>query len=511
MNLPAAATNLFIMQTQLNIFDCHPLFEDVQMNAIFPDGKTFVDCVPKLPLEEINHQYNEQKDTASFDLQAFVTEYFEMPHVFSGKFKTDTNKTAAQHINSLWDVLTREPDEAAGSLIPLPNAYVVPGGRFGEVYYWDSYFTMLGLKISGKIDMVQNMVANFSHLIDTIGFIPNGNRTYYLGRSQPPFYSSMLQLLASAKGNDVLIHYLPTLEKEYQYWMRSSDDLDENNTAIHHVVLLKDGEIMNRYCDVFNTARPESFREDVELAHQSEQLPAALYAHLRAGAESGWDYSSRWFKDGQSFSTIHTMDIVPVDLNCLLYHLEQTIADAYNITGNVEKSTIYAALADKRKAAIHKYCWNETAAFYTDYDHTESKRTEELTLAAAFPLYFNIATQEQADKTAMLLQDQFLKPGGLVTTLKQTGQQWDAPNGWAPLQWMAVVGLENYGHHSLAANIAERWLQLNTDVYKRTGKFMEKYNVVDTHLEAGGGEYAGQDGFGWTNGVYLALKEKYTS
>lgn len=499
------------MQTQLNIFDCHPLFEDVQMNAVFQDGKTFVDCVPKLPLQEINQLYNEQKDDPAFNLAAFVKAHFEMPHVFAGNFETDTNKTAAQHINSLWGVLTREPDEAAGSLLPLPNAYVVPGGRFGEVYYWDSYFTMLGLKIAGNIDMVQNMVANFSHLIETVGFIPNGNRTYYLGRSQPPFFSSMVQLLAAAKGNDVLIEYLPALEKEYQYWMKGVDELNDKKIFIHHLVQMSDGEILNRYSDTFNTARPESFREDVELSHQSEHQPAVLYAHLRAGAESGWDYSSRWFKDGESFSTIHTSDIVPVDLNCLLYHLEQTIADTYNITGNTEKYNSYTLLADKRKAAIQKYCWNEAAGFYTDYDHSESKRTQELTLAAAFPLYFNIATQQQADSIAAILQTEFLKPGGLVTTLKQTGQQWDAPNGWAPLQWVAVVGLENYGHHSLAATIAERWLQLNTDVYKRTGKFMEKYNVVNTHLEAGGGEYAGQDGFGWTNGVYLALKQKYTS
>jgi alpha,alpha-trehalase len=107
------------------------------------------------------------------------------------------------------------------------------------------------------------------------------------------------------------------------------------------------------------------------------------------------------------------------------------------------------------------------------------------------------------------VKEKFLKAGGLTSTLESTGQQWDAPNGWAPLQWMAIMGLENYGYHSLAAEIAKRWIKLNTDVFKRTGKLMEKYNVVDTHLEAGGGEYAGQDGFGWTNGVLLALIKKY--
>ena len=124
--------------------------------------------------------------------------------------------------------------------------------------------------------------------------------------------------------------------------------------------------------------------------------------------------------------------------------------------------------------------------------------------------FFNYSTQQQADKVAELIQNKFLTEGGLVTTLNRTGQQWDAPNGWAPLHWIAIIGLDNYGHDELAATIAKRWMKLNTDVFHRTGKFMEKYNVVDTHLEAGGGEYAGQDGFGWTNGVYLALLHKYS-
>ena len=129
-----------------------------------------------------------------------------------------------------------------------------------------------------------------------------------------------------------------------------------------------------------------------------------------------------------------------------------------------------------------------------------------MTLAGVFPLFFKIATNDQAEKVARAIKDNFLMPGGVVTTLETTGQQWDAPNGWAPLQWITIIGLKNYEHHDLAADIANRWVKLNSDVFKRTGKLMEKYNVVDTQLEAGGGEYPGQDGFGWTNGVLLALK-----
>ena len=492
---------------QKEIFELEPLFADVQMKQIFADGKTFVDCVPKENTATILEKYLQQKDTADFSLRNFVEAYFELPKIFAGDYKTETVITTAQHINNLWAVLTREPDEKRGSLIPLPNSYIVPGGRFGEVYYWDSYFTMLGLKAAGKNDMIESMVGNFSHLIKTTGFIPNGNRTYYLGRSQPPFYSLMVQMLAEIKGRNVLSEYLPTLEAEYNYWMKGATEVNENSSAVNHLVKMKDGELMNRYCDAFDTARPESYREDVELAHQSSQEASTLYKHLRAGAESGWDYSSRWFKDGQSFSTIHTTDIVPVDLNCLLYHLEHTISEAYEIGGNQNESNHYRILAEQRKKAIEKYCWNEAAGFYVDHDFISVQQKEEITLGGIAPLFFKITSQQQADLIAEVIQAKFLKPGGVVTTSKNTGQQWDAPNGWAPLQWMTVLGLKNYNHHSLAKNIAERWLALNDKVFATTGKMMEKYNVEDISQLAGGGEYPGQDGFGWTNGVYLALKK----
>lgn len=494
---------------QKEIFQLEPFFGDVQMQQVFADGKIFVDCIPKKNTELILQEYLGQKGKPGFDIKAFVLSHFELPKIFASDFKTDTGSGTSRHINSLWAVLTREPDEKKGSLIPLPYSYIVPGGRFGEVYYWDSYFTMLGLKESGKTGMIENMVDNFTHLINTIGFIPNGNRTYYLGRSQPPFYSSMVQLVVSFKGKEALLQYLPALEKEYAYWMKGAEVLSDGNKASQHAVLMPDGEIANRYCDEFETARPESYKEDIELSHQSSQEPASLYKHLRAGAESGWDYSSRWFKDGQSFSTVHTVDIVPVDLNCLLYHLEQTIAEAFNEKNDMHNYQHYKLLAEKRKGAIQKYCWNEEAGFYFDYDAPSAQQKEEYTLAGIAPLYFKIATQDQADLCAEVLQQKFLKPGGLVASLKQTGQQWDAPNGWAPLQWMAIAGLENYGHHSMAKNIAERWLALNDKVFAATGKMMEKYNVEDLSQLAGGGEYPSQDGFGWTNGVYLALKKLY--
>ena len=494
---------------QQEIYQMNPLFEDVQMKRIFEDGKTFVDCTPRESTAFILQQYEAQKNTPAFDLKNFVLSCFDLPQVFACTYQTGKNKSVDQHIKDLWPVLTRQPDEKKGSLIPLPHAYIVPGGRFGEVYYWDSYFTMLGLKECGLDDMIENMVNNFSHLINTIGYIPNGNRTYYLGRSQPPFYSLMVQLLTEIKGKNILSNYLQPLETEYQFWMKGAKDLNEQTSAAYHVVQMKDGKLLNRYWDENDTARPESYREDVELSHQIEQAPQDVFRNLRAGAASGWDYSCRWFKDETSFTTINTTSIIPVDLNCLLFNLEQTIAEAYRINGNEEAAKEYESLAEKRKQAIHKYCWSNAAGFYVDYDWETNQQKNVLSLAGMMPLFFKLTTQAQADSTASIIEKQFLKAGGVVSTLQQTGQQWDAPNGWAPLQWMTILGLENYGYHTLAKTIAERWIKLNTAVFNRTGKLMEKYNVVDTHLEAGGGEYAGQDGFGWTNGVLLALKGLY--
>lgn len=485
------------------------LFHDVQMQKVFADGKTFVDSTSQISVEEIEKFYIEQKSKEGFNLKDFVLKYFQLPESHSISHESDVTKTVEENIEALWPLLTREPDKKNGSLISLPYSYIVPGGRFGEIYYWDSYFTMLGLHASGKYEMIEKMVNNFSYLIDEFEYIPNGNRTYFLGRSQPPFYSLMIKLLAEIKDENVWVKYLPQLEKEYNFWMKDAEQLDDENNSVLHVVKLKDGAILNRYWDTNETPRPESYREDLELSHVSTQNSSVLFRHLRAGAESGWDFSSRWFENENDFSTIQTADIIPVDLNCLLFHLETKIGYAYSLKNDLSKSAYYYNISQERKKSIIKYCWNSESKFFFDYNFINSKIASSYTLAALSPLFFEIADDEHAAQVALQLEKRFLFDGGLTTTLINSGQQWDAPNGWAPLHWMAVIGLENYGHTALAEKIARRWIKLNKDVFKRTGKLMEKYNVIDTSLEAGGGEYEGQDGFGWTNGVLLAMIKKY--
>ncbi len=481
------------------------LFADVQLAQVFEDGKTFVDCRAKYPYETIRTNYAAQKTNSEFDLRAFVLAHFEIPPSITSNFKSDPNRSAVEHVEALWPELQRQSDvdQNGSTLITLPKPYIVPGGRFREVYYWDSYFTMLGLAESGKFDLIRNMLDNFAHLIQTVGHIPNGNRTYYITRSQPPFFSQMVALLAKYEGDSVYSTYKEALRTEYEFWMAGADLTSELNTKpIKHCVSTPSG-VMNRYYDLGDTPRQESYREDYELV-QEMNGGAKMYRDLRSGAESGWDYTTRWFADGKTMGTIETTDIIPVDLNALLFGLEEVLIRCYS--DDVAYTAALKTSMKSRKDFLEKYSWNTNDKVFEDFNWVKQQQTGIKSLAMVYPLFFKMATQEQADGIAAYLRKYFLKPGGLPATLNYSGQQWDAPNGWAPLQWMAIKGLDRYGHSDLAKTIAERWVALNEKVYANTGKFVEKYNVEDMTLEAGGGEYPVQDGFGWSNGVYLALK-----
>jgi alpha,alpha-trehalase len=363
---------------------------------------------------------------------------------------------------------------------------------------------MLGLQVSKRNDLIEGMVKNFAYLIDEIGFIPNGNRTYFIGRSQPPFFALMVSLLAEQLGDEIYVTYLPFLEKEYTFWMNEQHDLSRNKKALSRVVGVKNG-VLNRYWDNFDTPRPEMYSNDLETAEATDREASQIFRELRSACESGWDFSSRWLENPMDLSTIHASEILPVDLNCLLYNLETTLAKANREAGNTGKRRQYESKAAIRQSSILDYFWNEEKGFFMDFDFARKQSKDVFSLAAMFPLFFNIATSEQAEKVAATIKKDFLKAGGVISTTLTTEQQWDAPNGWAPLQWITIQGLRNYGYDDLANEIKDRWVALNTKIYKSTGKMLEKYNVVDVDLATGGGEYPVQDGFGWTNGVLLRL------
>lgn len=491
--------------------DLGPLFPDVQLSGIFPDSKTFVDARPLLPPAEIAARYASARGAAGFSLRAFVGQYFDLPRPVGEGVQSDTARTMEDHVGALWSILTRAPDapDPRSSLIPLPYPYVVPGGRFREVYYWDSYFTMLGLIESGHTDLVRSMLDNFAYLVGTVGHVPNGNRSYYLSRSQPPFFAAMVGLYAAATDTAAALRYLDALEREHAFWMDGAERLSPG-TAYRRAVRFRDGALLNRYWDDRPEPRPESYRADYELG---QTLPAArregFYRNVRATAESGWDFSSRWMRDSSDLRTLETTDLVPVDLNSLLYHAERLIAALRRFrgrAGDAEMAQRFAAAAEDRRRTLLAVGYEPGGGFFYDVRWPSAERvTDRPTLAAAAPLYFGLATAEQGRAVAARLERDFLKPGGFVTTTIGSGQQWDAPNGWPPLEWLAIEAVRRYGRTDLARAARDRWLALNRRTYRATGKMTEKYDVVDLERPAGGGEYPTQDGFGWTNGVVLAL------
>ncbi len=485
------------------------LFERVQLERVYEDGKTFVDAIPRTPPAEIMEEFRRQHDDRHFDLRAFVTERFEAPAPFAGESAPQPGRSVSAHIDALWSVLVRPPDEpiAGSSLLPLPHRYVVPGGRFREIYYWDSYFTMLGLAESGRHDLVIDMVRDFAFLVDRYGHIPNGNRSYYLSRSQPPFFSFMVELLAARDGSAAYREFLPQLRREYEFWMDGAESLAPG-ASHRRVVRLPDGALLNRYWDDRQTPREESYREDVLTARDSKRPPQEVYRNLRAAAESGWDFSSRWLADGSSLATIRTVELLPADLNSLLFALEQTLSRAYRADSQAAESAQFGQRAQERRRAIHRHLWNPRAGVFEDYVWREQAHSGQLSAATLYPLFAGVATGDQALAVATVVERRLLAPDGLATTTSATGQQWDAPNGWAPLQWIAVDGLNRYGHRQLARRIAQRWIRENVAHYRSSGRLVEKYDVSGD-AAARGGEYPLQDGFGWTNGVLRRLLALY--
>jgi alpha,alpha-trehalase len=483
------------------------LFVDVQRSAVFPDSKTFVDCSPRMEPAAILAAYRAKRAAADFDLAAFVHQHFEATKPAHSGYVPVKGQSLVEHIDSLWPHLTRQPElhPLRGSLLQLPHAYVVPGGRFVELYYWDSYFTMLGLAESGFAELVHRMTENFAYLIDRYGHVPNGTRTYYLSRSQPPVFALMTQL-CQAVGGPPASDYLAQLKREHAFWMDGEQQLAPGQ-AHRRLVRLPDGTTMNRYWDDRDTPREESWREDVATASRSGRCAEEVYRHLRAAAESGWDFSSRWLDESAqpALASIRTTDLLPVDLNAFLHELERTIARLSRLRGDTTAAGEFESRSSRRAQAIDALFWDAKAGIYVDFDWREQRRRRGFTAAALVPLFCGVASQAQAEAMARAVKARLLAPGGLGTSETSCGEQWDRPNGWAPLQWMAVKGFERYGLHGIAGEIRKRWIATVQSLYDRQGKLVEKYRLrPDTAHPAeggGGGEYPLQDGFGWTNGV----------
>lgn len=478
------------------------VFSDVQSRRIFPDSKSFADAVPRRELSAIIADWKDRQPMGTAALRDFVTANFDIPG--GGDAIPAIDDDFESYLSRALAALTRSQSETAmaSSAIALPRPFIIPGGRFREFYYWDSYFAMLGMADSGLQELVEDVIENFGSLLDRFGMIPNASRSYYLSRSHPPVFYLAAQMSrdSSAKGRRRRLQWMM---KEHAFWMDGEATLAPGQ-QYRRVVKLPNGTVLNRYWDDLDRPRDESWIEDVELAKATPVgARPALWRNLRAGAESGWDFSSRWLADGKSLDSICVTRILPVDLNCLLYGLENAIARESAALNLDLQACEFALRAERRSAAIDRFLWNSRQGFFADYWMDQSAASDRLTAAAAFPLFVGQCSPEQARSTAEALR-KLLAPGGLLTTAVESGQQWDAPNGWAPLQWVAFTGLHNYGEAKLADDIARRWVALVERHYADSGQIMEKYDVV-AEAAGGGGEYPVEVGFGWTNGVTIAL------
>lgn len=489
------------------------LFIAVESAPLYADSKTFADAIPKFAPEEILARYREANPLSPEALKSFVAANFSLPGdaaTPAGVKSSNERAAITRHIDSLWDQLTRSTKTAPrySSLLSLPEPYVVPGGRFREMYYWDSYFTMLGFAESGRQDLVEHMVRNFAYLIDTYGHVPNGTRSYYLSRSQPPLFYAMVGLLSPQDPAVSYARYLPELRREHAFWMEGEAGL-KPGIAHRRVVAMPDGAVLNRHWDDADTPRDESYREDAELARSSGRDAPQLYRDLRAAAESGWDFGSRWFADGHTLATINTTEIIAIDLNSLLFGLEQAIKAGCARAKDTACVSEFTQRAAARRKAVNRYLWDAADGVYRDYGWVKQTQVPRVSAATVYPLFVAIADKAQAAAVARVVSRDLLKAGGIVTSPLTTGQQWDAPNGWPPLQWMGISGLRQYSILPLAETIACRWMSGINRVYAENGKLVEKYDVVATGRPGGGGEYPNQDGFGWTNGIMRKLMSLY--
>jgi alpha,alpha-trehalase len=460
------------------------LFVDLHTSGHWPDQKVISDAVLLAPAAEILAAYAAAKAKGAVDLKVFFAKWFR-PVSGQQAYRTNQNHSPAEHIEAIWSHLTRPADDPQerSTRFPLPQPYVIAGGRFQEAYYWDSYFTQLGLLQAGQFDLVRAMLDNFAHAIATIGHIPNGFRSYFLTRSQPPFFAAMVQDYGRATGDlrGAYATYLPAMQAEYRYF----------TTSAHTIGGLA------RYWDTENTPRVEMYGTDLAAEGHTKAHPE-YFRDLRAACESGWDFSSRWLTDTADLGTIRTTQLWALDLNCLLLRYEEILSQA---TGK----TRYVTAANTRRAAIAKRFFDKDRGYFCDVVIADGTTVPVTTAAGMYALYAGAASPAQADRAVEWMRAHLLAPGGLLTTDVTSGQQWDAPNGWAPLQWIAIQGLRRYGFDALAETLRTRWLATCDTVFAASGKFVEKYNVLDPLAASGGGEYALQDGFGWTNGVYLDL------
>ncbi|KAK6114320.1 Trehalase family protein [Brugia pahangi] len=510
------------------------LLHAVMMLNIFKDSKTFVDKPLKRDPTEIASDFKKKfpRDITVNDREAirqFIDENFdEEGHELEKcelvdweeqpeKLLSITDPQLRQfalNVNLIWKSLCRTIKKEVmkyperHSLLYVPYEFIVPGGRFREFYYWDTYWVIKGLLASGMQETSRRIILNFEYLVKTIGFIPNGGRVYYLRRSQPPLFIPMVyEYYMATEDDDFLRSIMNTMEMEFNFWKTSrmiNVTINERNHSVFY------------YRADSNVPRPESYREDYQTAERVDrQRRRKLWRDIASAAESGWDFSSRWFQNRKSMDTIVTSDIIPVDLNAFMYWNMKILAHLQGEIGNLTRrdelnrersnfvDTFEAVFFDTREGA------------WFDLNLKTGEHYDDAYPSLAVPLftecYHMLNSAMVADVLETLQRKGLLQfPGGIPASLmKGTNQQWDYPNGWAPINHMIIEGLRKSNNPTMqqrAFEIANKWINRNYALYQKDHKMWEKYDVAKEYVRAAkGGEYENQYGFGWTNGVVLDL------
>ncbi|KAL5287276.1 TREH family protein [Megaselia abdita] len=529
-------------QCPSEIYCYGPLLHTVQMAKIYQDSKTFVDMSLKDTPDNTMKKFNEFMETynqeptpeqvldfvkSSFsdrgsEFQPFTPPDWKENPRFLDLIKDPALRQWGADLNSLWHILGRKmiddvkenPDKY--SIIYVPNHVIVPGGRFLEFYYWDSYWIVRGLLYSEMYATAKGMLENFLHIVNTFGLIPNGGRIYYSGRSQPPLLTGMVKSYVDfSKDFEFAVRNVDVLEKEFNYWMEN------------HMIEV-DGHKLYRYIEKTTGPRPESYREDVETAeeYKTNEEKENCYSELKAAAESGMDFSSRWFIDENGTNEgglkhLKTRSIIPVELNAILYWNARLIAEFYLLAKNSVKAKEFDDKAQEIYEAVQAVLWNQEDGIWYDYDTINKKPRKYFVPTNLAPLWtkcFDLTkSQEISDSVVEYLVnktkvDEY--PGGVPNTLNPTGEQWDFPNVWPPMQYILIKALENLNTEeskALAEKWATRWVTSNFKAYMdENGRHMyEKYNAEQFGGHGGGGEYEVQLGFGWSNGVDIEFLVQY--
>lgn len=553
-----------------------PILKTVELASLYPDSKTFVDKPTTKPVKEVIAAFSllgpnpTPKAIKAFVNNNFGPEGQELVPVkltnfnsnpkFLQKIAEPVLRGFGIALHNFWPELTRKVDTSflcdgcVSSILPAKRSFVVPGGRFREIYYWDSFFVLEGLLVSELTEISSNMILNFVDYVNEYGFMPNGARIYYLNRSQPPLLIQMAKIHYE-KTRDIkyIQKILPSLEAEHNFWINNRTvQVDDNNS-------------LSRYYVYNSHPRPESYREDyhlVETTKFSSKKKAGIYADIAAAAESGWDFSSRWASQPkltnstELLRTLITRDILPLDLNSILYLNEITMSDFYSLLKNKRKSLSYKKMANKRAEAMVNLLYNAKKKGFFDMNLKDKKLNKNFYSSAFWPFWALKSSGKLPKDRSLLLHpakmisdllDKY--PGGIPTSFIKSEQQWDFPNSWPPVQYVALRALISTWEiladcdyndvdkstdkdlefirktiHRLAQNYIDNtfcgWYQTGGSIpnilskipgTKDSGHMFEKYDANVLGSSGSGGEYTVQDGFGWTNGIALWILDKWGS